>query len=154
MSSKNSSNAKKLSEKVNRSSFHYVTAEDRAVDRVAVVGADEGNPTMTPRIENMITGKREFVNLHTIEVNGLDHGSHGRSCTAHDVCGYTVRISDKLYCEWGVQEINNRPPEDVVFVRRIIPFGEGKGLASCHVGYIPRRYFCKYQPLWFEGMYE
>jgi hypothetical protein len=86
----------------------------------------------------------------TIEVVGVDSELNGRSCAVHPCCGHTIVIGDKLVCTWGVATAPKRwqlktalkkaPEEDIeehVKVHKL----DSTGLATCLVGYLPRRLF-------------
>jgi hypothetical protein len=95
--------------------------------------------------------KKAFAELNVIDVVGVSNNGGGRFCTTHQTCGDSVVVSNKLYCVWKVQPNNDNPKlmEEVVKVYKI----DDDGLARCHVGYLPRRYFHRFNPLWFDEMY-
>lgn len=86
--------------------------------------------------------------LTVLDVIGVDNESDGRSCTSHAICGHFVTINSILVCKWAVQEFGEGP-EECVQVWRVSP---QDGLANCHVGYIPRRYFKRNTPKEFENL--
>lgn len=81
--------------------------------------------------------------VKVIDVVGVSCNGGTRSCTAHHTCGDAVVVSDKLYCSWEIQPMEADPNEneEVVKVFKIETDESGRGLATCHIGYIPRRYF-------------
>jgi hypothetical protein len=90
-----------------------------------------------------------FNALEQMEVVGLESSSDGRSCNQHLCCGQYIRKNDKLVCQWQMQAINSNTPEAVVQVYAL----NNDGLPSCHVGYIPKRYFKKFGVQRFQLMF-
>lgn len=93
--------------------------------------------------------------VKVIDVVGVSCNGGTRSCTAHHTCGDAVVVSDKLYCSWEIQPMEADPNEneEVVKVFKIETDESGRGLATCHVGYIPRWYFFRFNPVMFDQMY-
>ena len=103
-----------------------------------------------PKSQSMssVQSKKEFSKITHVDVVGVSNNGNGRSCSIHGVCGDSVRLTDKLYCDWKIQYFpEKKQSEEVVRVLKI----NDNGLAVCHVGYIPTRYFNKYSPIWFDG---
>ena len=70
-----------------------------------------------------------------VDVVGCDRATNGRACTAHTVCGYYVKEGDKLYCKWGIQQVEDGVNEACVEIHKL----GANGQISCHVGYLQRR---------------
>jgi hypothetical protein len=98
---------------------------------------------------NIASSNNSIDSLESIEIVGIDSETHGRNCTSHMCCGHHVKVGDILVCTWQVQMISSEYPEEVV---KILKIGTD-GFPSCHVGYIPRRLFRKFDPKTFEKMF-
>jgi hypothetical protein len=98
---------------------------------------------------NIASSTNSIDSLESIEIVGIDSETHGRNCTSHMCCGHHVKVGDILVCTWQVQMISSEYPEEVV---KILKIGSD-GFPSCHVGYIPRRLFRKFDPKTFEKMF-
>jgi hypothetical protein len=70
-----------------------------------------------------------------IDVVGVDHGSNGRHCEQHEICGHFVAKNDKLYCKWAIQKFDSDEPESCVQVFKLASDGH----IGCHIGYLPWR---------------
>jgi hypothetical protein len=84
-----------------------------------------------------------------LDINGLETSDHGRSCIWHGTCGHFAQLKDVLFCKNVLQEINGEIC-DVVMVFKVNIL---TGLASCHVGYVPDRYFHLSSRAAFNGLY-
>jgi hypothetical protein len=94
----------------------------------------------------------EFNALTAVDVVGLQSETHGRSCNDHMCCGHHVGVNDKLVCIWQVQQIDERPNAPLEEVIQVHKIGRD-GLVTCHVGYLPKRLFCKHGSHRFDLMY-
>jgi hypothetical protein len=93
-----------------------------------------------------------IADLTVVDIVGLDSESLGRSCTQHLCCGHSLKENDILFCTWQIQLIENSTlgePEEVEQVYKVAE----DGLAYCHVGYLPKRLFCKYGPKQFDQLF-
>jgi hypothetical protein len=127
---------------------------------VVLTGLDhQRKARILPSPNNMTTvaallanAHRDFLALTAVDVVGLQSETHGRSCDVHMCCGHHVGVNDKLVCIWQVQQIDERTNaalEEVVQVHKI-----GRdGLVTCHVGYLPKRLFCKHGSKRFDLMF-
>jgi hypothetical protein len=119
------------------------TNNSNAVVSVAVASSS------VQRSTNSLFRKTNYRDV-TIDVVGVDSELNGRSCSLHPCCGHTILIGDKLVCSWGVSTAPKRwqqktplkkvPEEELEEHVKVFKVGTD-GLASCHVGYLPRRLF-------------
>jgi hypothetical protein len=78
-------------------------------------------------------------NKPLFEVIGLHHGTEGRSCLDHIVCGLAIEPFDTLCLVPFLATIDGHPPEDAIKLVKVVD-----GKHTCTVGFIPRAY-CKQQ---------
>jgi hypothetical protein len=77
-----------------------------------------------------------------VDVIGVDNGMNERNCTQHPICGHLVKEGDKLFCKWEVQKFEeDEEPQGCIQVFKV----GLDGLATCHVGYLPKRLLKKEQ---------
>jgi hypothetical protein len=113
------------------------------------------------RSSNSLFRNSNFADV-TIDVVGVDSELNGRSCSLHPCCGHTILIGDKLVCSWGVAAapkqwqlktaLKKVPEEELEEHVKVYKIGTD-GLASCHVGYLPRRLFKSNPAPSFDLMY-
>jgi hypothetical protein len=97
------------------------------------------NDFVVPIANNLFDEHRDRILLTrtVLDICGLSENDHGRACNRHGTCGHFVQLKDVLYCKNELQDINGEL-RDVVKVYMVNVL---TGLAACHVGYIPERYF-------------
>jgi hypothetical protein len=73
------------------------------------------NPTCRSKKKKI---EKAFANLNVVDVVGVSSNAGTRSCAAHNTCGDSVVVSDKLYCSWEIQrrEDNPKEEEEVIFL--------------------------------------
>ena len=68
------------------------------------------------------------------DIFGLAYGDKGRSCDAHSVCGLSLAAGHTVVLRSTLQY-----NEDTKFTEEVVKvFKVENGLATCHVGYLPR----------------
>jgi hypothetical protein len=139
----------------NNNSSNLPNNSDNAVNVAAVARSP------IPRASNTMFGAPTFTDVH-IDVVGVDSEINGRSCSLHPCCGHSLYIGDKLVCSWGVASAPKRwqlktslkktNDEEIEEYVKVFKVGTD-GLASCHVGFLPRRLFRNYPAPSFDLMF-
>jgi hypothetical protein len=92
---------------------------------------------------------RMLLTKTVLDICGLDEGDHGRVCINHGKCGHFDQLKDVLYCKNELQNFNGQ----ICDVVKVFKVNTLTGQASCHVGYVPERYFFLSSRAVFDGLY-
>jgi hypothetical protein len=108
-------------------------------ENVVIPPVVANNDLVIPIANNLINEPCDHILLTrtVLDIRDLSESDHGRACKHHGTCGHFVQLKDVLYCKNELQDINGEL-SDVVKVYKVNVL---TGLAACHVGYIPERYF-------------
>jgi hypothetical protein len=90
-----------------------------------------------------------FANRTVLVINGIDKEDNGRSCSNHSCCGHFNVKGDILFLKRYFQIINGEE-RDVV---KAFLVDRTTGIGTCHVGYVPDRYFAINPQRVFNGVY-
>jgi hypothetical protein len=84
-----------------------------------------------------------------LEISILDTWNDSLFCIIHCYCGQNIKIGDILFLTKTMQRRNGLPR----LVVRTFKVNKPYGFTTCHVGYLPERYFNDEDIDVFDGMY-
>ena len=148
-----------MSEETNNNNNNTILNNNNAIDNNIInINNNKNNSSKV-----LPTSIGQHFQDQFIDVVGVDSELNGRSCSTHPCCGHTIVVGDKLVCNWGVavtpkkwqlktllkKNATEEEIEEHVKVHKI----DNNGLATCHVGYLPKRLFKQYTATSFHLMY-
>jgi hypothetical protein len=127
------------------------TSDERDEEESVLTDIAEAHGTVVSPGGRTITKYRSLLLTHrsSLDICGVDKDDYGRTCRRHYTCGHFLDVKDILCCK-NVMQLIKGVVSDVVKVNKV---NNKTGLASCHVGYVPERYFHWTPCAAFDGLY-
>jgi hypothetical protein len=106
-------------------------------------------PETEPIVNELLPVPTLFASRTVLAISGIDKDDNGRSCANHNCCVHFIIKRDILFLQQQIQIINGQQCD----VIKAFLVDRTTSLGTCHVGYVPDRYFAMNPHSVFNGVY-